>query len=277
LPLLVVPLGADEAGQLTLAEWDALCASDLVVFEDPAHPLIERLRSAGIEAGPFDDEPSASWQSRAFVAAPSSPRIVELAREGAIVSSGTSAPPDSLTAAHGAYVGRRAAASLSSLALVMARLRGPDGCPWDAEQTHQSLETHLLEEANEVLQAIDDGDVGEGLAEELGDLLLQVAFHSQLAADDDRFDVALVADGIVAKLVRRHPHVFGDTAVSGADEVIRNWQTIKKGEGPKASFDERAFESSLVRLLALAERKGVDPAAALARAAVRFRESARPS
>jgi uncharacterized protein YabN with tetrapyrrole methylase and pyrophosphatase domain len=275
MPLLVVPLGASEVGDLTLGEWDALLENELVMFEDPRHPLIERLRAAGIEAGPFDDEPQADRSGWALVAEPGSPRIVELARSGATITSGVAEVPDSLTAAHGAYVGRRAAKRLGSLALVMARLRGPDGCPWDAEQTHESLETHLLEEANEVLQAIDAGDVGTDLAEELGDLLLQVMFHSQLAADEERFDVAAVGEGIVAKLIRRHPHVFGDVEVGGADDVLRNWQTIKQGEkGRSHPFDEQALERVLDRVLALARRKGVDPERALAGSIERFRHSA---
>jgi MazG family protein len=138
--------------------------------------------------------------------------------------------PDALTAARGAYLNRRAAASLTSLALVMARLRGPGGCPWDAEQTHASLQVHLLEEAHEVIEAIDAGMTGSELEEELGDVLLQVAFHSQMAADDGRFDLASVAEGIVAKLIRRHPHVFGDVAVEDSAEVLRNWEKIKSDE-----------------------------------------------
>jgi XTP/dITP diphosphohydrolase len=275
MSLLVVPLAADEASDLTLGEWDRLRRCRLVMFEEPGHPLVERLRAEGVEAVPFDDEPRATDDGRALVAHPSSPRIVELAREGASVTTGVAEAPDGLTAAHGAYVGRRATKELGSLALVMARLRGPDGCPWDAEQTHESLETHLLEEANEVLQAIDDGHVGAELAEELGDVLLQVAFHSQLAADEGRFDLAEVGEGIVAKLVRRHPHVFGDVEVADAGEVLRNWQTIKSGEEKKASrpFDERALERALDRLLSLARRKGVDPDGAVERAVQRFHGS----
>jgi tetrapyrrole methylase family protein/MazG family protein len=111
----------------------------------------------------------------------------------------------------------------------MARLRGPGGCPWDAEQDHRSLARHLLEEAHEVLDAI-DGDEDERLRDELGDLLLQVVFHAQMAADEGRWDVDGVAEGIVAKLIRRHPHVFGDVSVSGPDEVLVNWERIKAEE-----------------------------------------------
>ncbi len=116
----------------------------------------------------------------------------------------------------------------------MARLRGPGGCPWDREQTHESLARHLLEETHETLDAIDAGD-RDRLREELGDVLLQVVFHAQMAADDEAWDVDDVARGIVEKLIRRHPHVFGDIEVAGADEVLVNWERIKadeKGEKP---------------------------------------------
>jgi MazG family protein len=123
---------------------------------------------------------------------------------------------------------------LLDLVRVMARLRAPGGCPWDREQTHASLARHLLEETHEVLDAI-DADDRERLREELGDVLLQVAFHAQMAADDGAWDVDDVAQGIVEKLIRRHPHVFGDVEVEGADEVLVNWERIKaeeKGEKP---------------------------------------------
>lgn len=228
--LVVVPLAAAESEWLTLGEWDLLTSCERVVFEHPGHPLCDRLREAGVAAGPFDDEPDAGRAGWALVADPSSPRVLELARAGAHVTSGPAPAPDSLTAAHGARFGRRAGSALGGLALVMARLRGPDGCPWDAEQTHESLRVHLLEEAHEVLEAIDNGATGAELEEELGDVLLQVFFHAQLAADDARFDVAGVADRIVAKLLHRHPHVFGDVVVAGAAEVVRNWETIKAAE-----------------------------------------------
>jgi MazG family protein len=230
MPLLVVPLGAGEVSALTLAEWDQLRESERVLFEDPNHPLLERLRVEGVEAGPFDDEPAADRDGWAFVASPSSPRIVELARAGATVTSGAVVTPDALSAAHAAPVLRRASASLGSLAAIMARLRSEDGCPWDREQSHDSLKVHLIEEAHEVVETIEDGNITADLEEELGDLLLQVAFHARLAEQDGRFDVARVADGIVAKLVHRHPHVFGDVEVAGAGEVVRNWERLKQEE-----------------------------------------------
>jgi tetrapyrrole methylase family protein / MazG family protein len=123
----------------------------------------------------------------------------------------------------------RAGDWLLDLVKVMARLRAPGGCPWDREQTHASLARHLLEEAHEALGAIDAGD-RDALRDELGDVLLQVVFHAQMAADDGAWDVDDVAEGIVRKLIRRHPHVFGDVAVSGADEVLVNWERIKADE-----------------------------------------------
>ena len=118
---------------------------------------------------------------------------------------------------------------LLDLVRVMARLRAPDGCPWDREQTHRTLGRHLLEEAYEALEAIDAGD-HEALRDELGDVLLQVVFHAQIAADGGSWDVDDVAEAIVAKLVRRHPHVFGDVEVADADEVLVNWERIKADE-----------------------------------------------
>lgn len=123
---------------------------------------------------------------------------------------------------------------LLDLLKVMHRLRGPGGCPWDSEQTHQSLARHLLEEAHETLDAIDRGDMEE-LREELGDLLLQVVFHAEMAMQEGMWDIDDVAEAITAKLVRRHPHVFGDLRVGSAAEVLVNWERIKreeKGERP---------------------------------------------
>ncbi|MDI6871896.1 MAG: nucleoside triphosphate pyrophosphohydrolase [Bacillota bacterium] len=124
---------------------------------------------------------------------------------------------------------RLAGYPLDPLVEVMERLRGEDGCPWDKEQTHTSLKPYLIEEAYEVWDAIDDGDP-EKLCEELGDLLLQIAFHAQIASEAEAFDLNDVVRGIVTKLVRRHPHVFADVTVAGVGEVIANWEEIKRGE-----------------------------------------------
>lgn len=115
------------------------------------------------------------------------------------------------------------------LARIVDRLLGPGGCPWDQEQTHESLKRHLLEEAYEVLEAIDSGSPDQ-LREELGDLLLQPVMHAQMARVAGQFDIEDVARGICDKLVRRHPHVFGDRDVADADEVLRNWDLIKQAE-----------------------------------------------
>jgi len=124
----------------------------------------------------------------------------------------------------------RPGAAVLELVEVMDRLRRE--CPWDSEQTHQSLAPYLLEESYETLDALDRGDLAH-LREELGDLLLQVVFHARVAAertDGTGFDIDDVAAGIAAKLVRRHPHVFADVTVSDADEVRRNWNAIKAAE-----------------------------------------------
>ena len=246
MPLLVVPLSAADADALTLAEWDALLQCPRVVFEEPDHPLADRLRASGvtIEIG---DVPVT--EEAGLVLDPRSDRLVDLAKAGARITSGSIPAPDPLTAAHGAYLARSGASSLGRLALVMARLRSTDGCPWDQEQTHASLRVHLLEESYEVLDAIDRGELGEELEEELGDLLLQVAFHAQLAADDGRFDLADVADRIVTKLIHRHPHVFGDRSVADADEVVRNWEAIKKDEKSRSGVFE-GLPAGLPALLA---------------------------
>ena len=122
------------------------------------------------------------------------------------------------------------------LAAIMAHLRGPNGCPWDREQTHASLRQHLLEEAHEVLECIDENRFDD-LPGELGDLLLQVIFHAQMAAETDRFTIENVVDAISDKLVRRHPHVFGDTRVESAQEQVHLWERIKKEEGKESALD----------------------------------------
>ena len=121
---------------------------------------------------------------------------------------------------------------------VQARLRAPGGCPWDAEQTHQTLARHLLEETHELLEAI-DADDDDAIRDELGDLLLQVTFHAQIAADEGRWDVDDVAEGLLRKLIHRHPHVFGQTEVADADEVLVNWERLKAEEtGGRRGVDE---------------------------------------
>ena len=112
----------------------------------------------------------------------------------------------------------------------MARLRGPGGCPWDREQTHRTLAHPLLEETHELLEAIDSGD-SDAIRDELGDLLLQVVFHAEMASEEGRWDVDDVARRLTEKLIHRHPHVFADVEVSGAEEVLTNWEKLKAEEG----------------------------------------------
>jgi ATP diphosphatase len=119
--------------------------------------------------------------------------------------------------------------AVERLKAIMHRLRAPGGCPWDAEQTHESIVPNLIEEAYETVDAIrrhDDTD----MREELGDLLLQVVFHAEIAEEQDRFDLDAVADGISEKLVRRHPHVFGESSAGDSDQVLKQWDAIKRGE-----------------------------------------------
>jgi tetrapyrrole methylase family protein/MazG family protein len=122
---------------------------------------------------------------------------------------------------------------LLDLVKVMARLRGPGGCPWDREQTHQTLAHPLLEETHELLEAIDSGD-SDAIRDELGDLLLQVVFHAEMASEDGRWDVDDVARRLTEKLIHRHPHVFAGVEVSGAEEVLTNWERLKAEEGSGA-------------------------------------------
>ena len=118
---------------------------------------------------------------------------------------------------------------LERLRAIMHRLRSPGGCPWDAEQSHDSLVSGLIEETYETIAAIQAAD-DENLEEELGDLLLQVVFHAAIAQEDDRFDLDSIAKGVSDKLVRRHPHVYGDSLADTADGVLQQWDEIKRAE-----------------------------------------------
>ncbi len=137
------------------------------------------------------------------------------------------------------------------LVAVQARLRAPNGCPWDREQTHQSLRTYLIEEAYEVVEALESGNDTK-FAEEMGDLLLQIVFHSQIAREEGRFTVAEVIREIHDKMIRRHPHVFGKTRAKDSAEVLRNWEQIKAEErrannkGESKSGEGVAKETSLL-------------------------------
>ncbi|HEU5386251.1 MAG TPA: MazG family protein [Streptosporangiaceae bacterium] len=221
-------------GLLSSAAWQAL-RSAAVVLAPAGHPQLPALDEAGIAYRIVDapgreaDVPGREADAPGREAAGQDGTAVWLAKPG-----------DEPVVPPGAKLLRGSAdlpgAHLIDLVATMDRLRRE--CPWDARQTHQSLAPHLLEEPYEALDALELGDQ-EAFREELGDVLLQVAFHARIAAErDDGYDIDDVADGIVAKLVRRHPHVFADVPVSGADEVRRNWDDIKKQE--KRDRAERA-------------------------------------
>jgi XTP/dITP diphosphohydrolase len=201
-------------GLLSWRAWQALRSAD-VVLAPAAHPQLPALDEADIRYR-VADEPDVTSLAAGEV-------VVWLPAPGAQPP----IPPDAQIL-HGS--GDLPGARLIDLVATMDRLRVE--CPWDARQTHASLAPHLLEEPYEALEAFESGDE-QAFCEELGDVLLQVVFHARIAAERDdgtSFTVDDVADGIVAKLVRRHPHVFGDVTVSGADEVKRNWDDIKREE-----------------------------------------------
>jgi XTP/dITP diphosphohydrolase len=218
-------------GQLTWPAWQTLRSAGRVLTGSADHPQLPYVRAAGVRAEVT--EPDAA----ALVHAAKESAVVWLAAEdgdealmravGAVLVD-TDDPPE-VEALHGAY--DLPGARLLDLVTVMEVLRRE--CPWDREQTHASLAPYLLEEAYEVVDTIESGDL-DALREELGDVLMQVAFHAEVAED---FTVDDVAEGIVDKLVRRHPHVFGEVTVADADEVNANWDRIKSAErGEDASI-----------------------------------------
>ena len=238
--LTLIGLGPDTSpGSLSLEAWDALkSASGPRLLRTRAHASARWLEDRGgvVFDAAFDGVPEADIVARvreaarsgeAVYALPGHPlmgdptgwMLVEAARqEGIALRVFVPAAPPSASPA-----------DFDALVAVMARLRGPGGCPWDREQTPLTLRKYVIEEAYEVVEAIDAGRP-EKLAEELGDLLLQVVFHAQLAAEAQAFFINDVTRSIVEKLIRRHPHVFGAVAVSGTDEVLQNWEQIKRGE-----------------------------------------------
>lgn len=153
---------------------------------------------------------------------------------------------------------------LQRLVAVMDQLRSPGGCPWDAEQTHESLLKYLLEESYEFIDAVEKSDRA-AMREELGDVLLQVYFHARMAQESDLepFNIEDVAKEVCEKLIRRHPHVFGDSKVSGSEEVLENWEAQKRAEkGRTSAVDGVALSqpalSLVTKLLYRAEKNGVE-------------------
>jgi tetrapyrrole methylase family protein/MazG family protein len=153
------------------------------------------------------------------------------------------------------------ASGIGAIFEVVARLRAPDGCPWDREQTHESLRPYLLEETYELLEAIDARDDAK-MMEELGDVLLQVAMHAEIAAQQSRFDAAQVSEAVAAKMIARHPHVFGTVSATDADEVLRNWEHQKASEARQAGSDESVVDRVPATLPALAWALGLQKRAA---------------
>lgn len=142
--------------------------------------------------------------------------------------------------------------NLKQLIETIAILRSPDGCPWDREQTHKSLRENLLQETYEALDAIDKGD-DDNLKEELGDVLLQVVLHSQIAREEGNFTIEDVAKAITEKLIRRHPHVFSDVKVKDSEEVMVNWEKLKRQEKPERKSALSGIAATLPALMTAQE------------------------
>jgi XTP/dITP diphosphohydrolase len=227
-------------GLLTWQAWSALRAASRVLAGSAGHPQLPALTAAGVTPEIVELPADAAGQAAFLAAAAASAHapVVWLAPAG----DGPDAALLAALSAAGAEVRVLAGpheppgAHLLDLVSIMDTLRL--SCPWDKQQTHASLVRYLLEEAYEAVETVEDGDLA-ALREELGDVLLQVLFHARIAAeraaDDGGFTIDDVADTLAAKLVRRHPHVFGTTAVSSADDVNRNWEEIKKAERSQRS------------------------------------------
>ena len=229
-------------GLFTRDAWTAIANAAHVLTRDEDETQLIAIQESGIAAAHLGEQHPAALARL----------LVDRAADGEVVWIGSADGDAGLTDALAAEVSRRhdppeievlvgsydvPGARLLDLVAVMDRLRSPGGCPWDAEQTHESLVPHLIEEAHELVEAIESGDRTH-IAEELGDVLLQVAFHARIAQDhpDSPFGIDDVAGGIVDKLVRRHPHVFADAdpevGVVTAQDVAASWEQIKAAEKP---------------------------------------------
>jgi XTP/dITP diphosphohydrolase len=219
-------------GLLTLQAWDALRAATRVLAPE-GHPQLPALVTARIQYELAESFPAEPADDVVWLAPPGNSAGQDFAEQNPLLPATARIlrASEDLPGAH-----------LLDLVVTMERLRAE--CPWDAQQTHASLAPHLLEEPYEALEALETGDL-EAFREELGDVMLQVVFHARIATD---FTIDDVADGIVEKLVRRHPHVFGSVTVADADEVKRNWDAIKKQEKAKragVNQSDVAFTSAL--------------------------------
>ncbi len=260
-------------GLLTLEAWDTLRGAARVLCGSPDHPQLPALAAAGIAAEivAVPDAAAAAPDVATDLAAEQVARLLAAAvaqADGPVVwlSGGPARPALGTGAADGTNALLNALAALAPPAPVVQVLIGSADlpgarlldlvttmeilraeCPWDAKQTHESLAPHLLEEPYEALEALENGDQ-RALREELGDVLMQVVFHAEVASERDDgtgYTIDDIADGIVAKLVRRHPHVFAEVTVSGADEVKQNWDAIKKAERAEKAAPGDAAASAL--------------------------------
>jgi XTP/dITP diphosphohydrolase len=264
-------------GLLTLEAWDALRGAVRVLCGSPDHPQLPALAAAGIttEIVAVPAAVAAGLEVAADLAAEQVARLLTAAAaqaDGPVVWLAGGPPRPALGTGTGTGAGDGSSALLTALASLappapevsvligsadlpgarlldlvttMEILRAE--CPWDAKQTHESLAPHLLEEPYEALEALENGDQ-RALREELGDVLMQVVFHAEIASERDDgtgYTIDDIADGIVTKLVRRHPHVFADVTVSGADEVKQNWDAIKKAERAEKAAPGDAAASAL--------------------------------
>jgi uncharacterized protein YabN with tetrapyrrole methylase and pyrophosphatase domain len=256
--LSLVGLGPGPVELLTLQAWELLASGKPLMVRQPEHEAAQMVLARGFSFERVSEEDPArlaryvvDWARRwpdsvyAFPGhpfeAPETRHLLEAQETGGIRINVVPAVPDvvalDVDGATGTTIfpqAQRAAASFARLVAIMARLRAPGGCPWDQEQTHSSLAIHLLEETYETLDAIDRRDMPH-LEEELGDLLLQIVFHAQLAKDGGAFEIGSVIERLLDKLISRHPHVFGDVVVEGADDVVVNWEVIKRREKARSS------------------------------------------
>lgn len=242
--LVLVETSDQLPGLLPVQAWSALAGSETILVGSAAHPFLAQLEAAGLAHEVVPAE-----------------RIVARADELGSVSylqgpSDDEALPHTLrTEAAGSGVEVRVVpfapypkgTSVLDLVATEERLLAPGGCPWDREQTHASLIRYAVEEVYELADAVEAGDAEE-IREELGDLLLQVVFHAEMADRAGTFDIDDVSRGIVDKLVRRHPHVFGDVVAGDADTVMANWEELKRAEKPER---ERLFDGVPAALPAL--------------------------
>lgn len=256
--LSLVGLGPGPVELLTLQAWELLASGKPLMIRQPEHEAAQMVLARGFSFERVNQQEPArlaryvvDWARRwpdsvyAFpghpLEAPETRHLLEAQEAGGIRINVVPAVPDAIAVNVDGATGttifplaQRAAVSFARLVAIMARLRAPGGCPWDQEQTHSSLAIHLLEETYETLDAIDRRDMPH-LEEELGDLLLQIVFHAQLAKDSGAFEIGSVIEKLLDKLVGRHPHVFGDVVVEDSDDVVVNWERIKRREKARSS------------------------------------------